>query len=60
MVHSAKLFKQPKQHKEKLILLPSRLTLQTDTLGAVINTVAMKEKMLQSTSAATLQEAEDI
>ena len=56
-VHSAKLSKQPKQ---ELILLPSRPILQEDTLGAVMSIVFMKERLMQSTSTATLQEEEDI
>ena len=56
-VHSAKLSKQLKQ---ELILLPNRLILQEDTLGAVMSTMFMKERLMQSTSVATLQEEEEI
>ena len=56
-VHSAKL---SKQHKQELILLPNRPILQIDTLEAVMSTVFMRERLLQSISAATLQEEEDI
>ena len=56
-VHSAML---SKQHKQELILLPNRPIPQTDTLGVVMSTVFMTERLLQSISAATFEEEEDI